>query len=423
MIQINKNIGALKHSATLVINQKVQELRSKNNEVYHFGFGQSPFPVHKSIVKALAHNARRNHYLPTRGLPKLKKSISKFLLKHQNIKIDSNSIFIGPGSKELLYQIIMLLDGIFLIPQASWVSYLPQIKTKGANFRIIPTLQTNNYKLEACQLEEACKSLLNIQKILILNSPNNPSGAVYTDEDLKAIAIICKKYDVVVLSDEIYSQINFKNSFSPSISNYYPKKTIIFGGLSKVFSAGGFRLGFVAIPNYLNEIYMPLTALISETFSCVSAPIQYAAIKAFNYKKRIRNYVFNCKVILNLIANYIYDELTAINVICTKPQGAFYMIIDFEKYRSKLLKYNIRNASQLTSFILDNYNVALLPGVDFYFPDNSLTCRLAIVDFDGRKVFKAYKDLNNIDINFIKKHTPLIFKGLNQIKNFLNSLS
>ncbi len=422
MIEINSNIKALKHSATLVINQKVKNLRSKGQEVYHFGFGQSPFPVHDNIVKALKANAHNNHYLPTQGLPELQKKISRFLQIHQNVKMPSEAIFIGPGSKEFLYQIITLLEGVFFIPQASWVSYLPQVKSKGADYKIIETSFKENYKLEASKLEQECKFKPDIQKTLILNSPNNPTGAVYSESELKSIAAVCKRYDVIVLSDEIYSQVNFSEAYSPSISKYYPERTLVFGGLSKVFSAGGYRLGFVAVPQTLKELYAPLKALVSETFSCVSSPIQYAAITAYEFDEDLQNYVSDCRSILNYIAKHIYTKLTKIGVMCTIPQGAFYMLIDFENYREQLSNLKIFNASDLTDYLLDNYRVALLPGSDFYLSKDSLTCRLATVDFDGGQVYKAFKATTNFEVGFIEQQTPLIFKGLEQIKNFLTAL-
>jgi len=423
MIGVNKNILSLKQSATLVINQKVKELRANGVEVYHFGFGQSPFPIYKTIVKALTKNATCNHYLPTQGLPELQQCIAYFLERYQDVKMPVESIFIGPGSKEFLYQIILLLDGVFFIPQGSWVSYVPQIKSKGATYNILETTIDSNYKLTAAVLERACKSYLNIQKSLILNSPNNPTGAVYNDDELREIAQICKRYNVIVFSDEIYSQINFKETFSPSISRYYPERTIVFGGLSKVFSAGGYRLGFVAVSKTMNQLYLPFKALISETFSCVSAPVQYAAIKAFEFGDDIQNYVSDCTSILNHIAIYIYKQLTAVNIICTKPQGAFYMLVDFKNYRKQLAKLKIYNAAKLTQYLLENYRVALLPGTDFYFPKDSLTCRLATVDFDGAKVYRAFKANKDLNTNFIHNNTPLIYKGLKQIAKFLKSIN
>jgi len=422
MIQLNKYVLGLKQSSTLAINQQVKILRNKGEKIYHFGFGQSPFSVHSAIKKELQRNVDKNHYLPTTGLPILKNSIANFLKENQNLNFEASDIYIGPGSKELLYQIITLLDGMFLLPQGSWVSYLPQIKSKGAQYLVVKTDFKNNYKLQAFELENACMNNPTIQKTLLLNSPNNPTGAVYTKQELQEIAVVCLKYNIIVLSDEIYSQVNFSKEFSPSISIYYPKKTIVFGGMSKVFSAGGYRLGFIALPDGMKEMKIPIQSFFSETFSAVSAPIQYASIMAFNYNDKIKKYVHDCTSILECTANYIYTKLSACKVICTKPQGAFYMLVDFENYRNLLKEKNIFNAKEFSEYLLNNHHIALLPGNDFYFPENTLTMRLATVDFDGDLVYKKYKEVNKIDDIFIKTYMPTVFEGIGALVKFLKGL-
>ena len=422
MLQLNKNITQLKPSATLAINQKVKALRQEGETVYHFGFGQSPFKIHRSITEELKLYVDDNKYLPSAGLPELKESISSFLLNYQGLNFDSDSIFIGPGSKELLFQIIYSLEGMFLIPQGSWVSYLPQIRSKNAEFKIIETEFLNNYKLKATELELSCKNI-NMQKTLILNSPNNPTGAVYNKTELEELAQVCKKHNIIVLSDEIYSQINFFAKYAPSIANYYSERTIVFGGLSKVFSAGGYRLGFSAIPKAMKELYQPLQSFFSETFSAVSSPIQYAAIKAYQMDPDLQNYTRTCSNILKEVGRFVFNKLENINIKCTEPQGAFYMIVDFEKFRSKLKTIGIFNAIDLCHYLLQNYKIALLPGQDFYFDESSLTCRLAFVDFDGEVVYDKYKQNDNlINSSFITTYMPSITDGIDKLETFLSKI-
>ena len=139
-----------------------------------------------------------------------------------------------------------------------------------------------------------------------------------------------------MFSDEIYSQINFSNTHSPSISKYYSERTIVFGGLSKVFSAGGYRLGFMSLPKELKKLSVVYSSLFSETFSCVSSPVQYAALKAYEYSKELQDYVATSAAILNGISSYIYNELSKCAIQCTTPQGSFYMMVGFEKFKSIL---------------------------------------------------------------------------------------
>ncbi len=420
---INQNILSLKQSATLLINEKVKELRINGKEISHFGFGQSPFPIHDSIVAALRENAENNHYLPVAGLEKLREEIVLFLKKHQNIKTTKESIFIGPGSKELLYQSILIFDAEFLIPKGSWVSYIPQIQSKGGTYHILETNFENDFKLTVQNLDTFFKNKEpKKQTVLILNSPNNPTGAIYSKEEYKALAVACRKYNIVVFSDEIYSQINFSESYSPSISAYYPEKTIVFGGLSKVFSAGGYRLGYMMLPNEMQALQNVYKSLFSETFSCVSSPIQFAAIKAFEYHTNLQNYVATSSAILKNISEFIFNELSAIQIECTKSEGAFYMLIGFNNYKAAILKLGVSSSFELANYVLENYDFAMLPGVDFGFEKEELFFRIAFVDFNGKKIMDAFQSNEIMDTVFIQKYAPNVYLGVNKIKEFVLTL-
>jgi len=417
-MRINKNISELKPSATLLINEKVKELREKGEQVTHFGFGQSPFPIHNSIVEELKNNASNNHYLPVNGLRKLREQLSNFLSIHQGIQRDSDQIFIGPGSKELLYQSVLIFEGHFIIPKGSWVSYIPQIKSKGGTYSVLETALEDNFKLTANCLEAYLSESLHSEHILVLNSPNNPTGATYSDVEYESLAAVCRKYKVIVFSDEIYSQINFLNAHSPSISKYYSEGTIVFGGLSKVFSAGGYRLGFMSLPKELKHLSVVYSSLFSETFSCVSSPVQFAALKAYKYSKELQLYVATSAAILNGISSYIYNELSKCAIQCTVPQGSFYMMVGFDNFKTTLKPLKLDTSAKLSHHLLDNYGVALLPGSDFGFKSNELFFRMAFVDFNGEKVMKAFEKVKNIDELFIKENCMSIYKGVQQLIKF-----
>jgi aspartate aminotransferase len=424
MLDINNNISHLKPSATLLINEKIKELRANGEKVVHFGFGQSPFPIHKDIVKKLKNNANCNDYLPTQGLLELREEISNFLFKHQGIKTTCGNIYIGPGSKELLYQTILLINGTYLIPKGSWVSYLPQIKANNKMAIILNTFREDNYKLTSTVLDKYCKKNPSKNKLLILNSPNNPSGAIYSESELECIADVCKKYKIIVLSDEIYTQISFETDYATSISKYYPENTVIFGGLSKVFSAGGYRLGYMVLPQNLQKLNFIYRTLFSETFSAVSSPIQHAAIEAYKYNKDIKINVKAATSILKLIGNYVFDELTKENINCSKPEGGFYVLIDFENFRKEINDLNIKNSTDLANYLLTEYKVALLPGTDFYFNPDEIIFRLAYVDFDGKKALEAVLE-NKVDLDnsFISNYAPNIIMGVQKLIDFVKSLS
>lgn len=422
-MMINQHISKLKPSATLLINEKVKELRKKGQQITHFGFGQSPFPIHNSIVEELKKYATNNHYLPVKGLLALTEQVSEFLLKNQGIDRNAAHIFIGPGSKELLYQSILIFEGEYLIPKGSWVSYIPQLKSKGGSYSIVDTKLKNQFKLTADTLEAYLQQSNQQTHILILNSPNNPTGAVYTENEYKSLAKVCKKYQVIVLSDEIYSQINFKDDYSPSISKFYPEGTLVFGGLSKVFSAGGYRLGFMSLPEELASLSVVYRSLFSETFSCVSSPIQFAGVKAYEYARELKDYVNISSKILQGISSFIFDEFSNNNIQCTKSQGAFYMMIGFETFKEAIQSLNINTSTELAHYLLENYDVALLPGSDFGFQDTELFFRLAFVDFDGENVMNLTQKDTEIDRSYVQENCPSVYRGVHQLIKFTKELT
>ena len=254
MPQINPHIINLKESATLAINQKARKARAKGEDVYHFGFGQSPFPVHKNIQKALCDHASEKDYLPTLGLPALREKISEFYQKEFGYNLDPSCICIGPGSKELIFQALFVLEGSVIIPAPSWVSYGPQVNLRGKHITRILTKFENGYKLCPDELEKTCVSLSEPQKILIIKSPNNPTGAVYSDEEISALVDVCREQNVLVVSDEIYSLIDFSEKRKKGFMHFYPEGTLLTAGLSKSHSAGGYRLGFLASSPQLEPI-------------------------------------------------------------------------------------------------------------------------------------------------------------------------
>ena len=211
-------------------------------------------------------------------------------------------------------------NGEIILSAPSWVSYEPQAIIGRNKVHWIQTSRENNWFPTAKQLEKKIKSIKNKNLILILNSPNNPSGTIC--KNLKDLAAIAKKYDLIVLSDEIYTDLTFCNKYE-SISKYYPEKTFISGGLSKWCGAGGWRVGFFAVPNQLSELLENIKTLASESYSTVNSPAQYAAVEAYEgdfseYKARTLN-------ILRSVGHYFYNNLKSNKVLINQPQVAFYL--------------------------------------------------------------------------------------------------
>lgn len=426
MVDINPQIKLVKESATLAINQKVQQLRSTGKAVCHLGFGQAPFDVAVEIQQSLKLHAGEKNYLPGSGLPVLCQAVANYYQSEFDYAFQAGDVLIGPGSKELLYQLLYLLTGPVLIPAASWVSYGPQVTLLDKQYHIIDTLEKDGYCLQADALEKTCSMLdqangSNQQKILIINSPNNPTGSVYSKETLQALAVVCKKNNVVVISDEIYANINFTNKPHASLAHFFPEGTIVTGGLSKLFSAGGYRLGVCLIPSNMDVLYSAMKIMISETFSCVSGPIQYAAYTAYHDYQTIKPYLMDCVKVHEMAGKYLHGRFTAMGLSCPEPQGAFYLFPNFASYAKPLNALGINTSVEMAEAMLDNAQVAMLPGEDFYRAADELTCRVATTDYNGPSALKAYQNGNDVD-SIISQCMPGLIDGCDRLEKWLKSL-
>ena len=400
----------LEPSSTLKINEISKQLEEKGEKIFKFGFGQSPFQVPDDIINELKNNAHQNEYLPMQGLASLRTSVAKYTSAKKNYNYTPDNVVIGPGSKELMFLLHVAFDGEIILPVPSWVSYAPQAIIGRNKIRMLETKRENDWFPTGHEIEQIILKDQKKNYLLFLNSPNNPSGQ--TCNNLQGISEITKKYNLIVLSDEIYSELNFDKTYQ-SISNFCPEKTIISTGLSKWCGAGGWRLGYFIVPNKLKKIKDTLNILASETFSSVSAPIQYAAIQA--YEGDHKNYIKSSREILKIVGNYVYENLVSNNIIINKPQGGFYLMPEF-------VKANFSSSSEMCNDILRKTGVALLPGSDFGFDRKRMIVRLSFTDFDGKKFMDEYEKNPEINEEIIKRLAPKVVEGVDKLKKWSESL-
>ena len=400
----------LKPSSTLKINEISRKLESKGDKIFKFGFGQSPFQVPIDIVNELKYNAHQNKYLPMQGLEELRKIVAKYSSTKKGYDYSFENVIIGPGSKELMFLLQVLFDGDIILPSPSWVSYAPQAILGRNKIQKIQTSRDNNWFPTGREIEEIILKDKNKNYLLFLNSPNNPSGQIC--KNLEEISEIVKKYNLIILSDEIYSELSFEKDFK-SISNFCPEKTIISTGLSKWCGAGGWRLGYFIVPESLSVLKNSINVLASETFSAVSAPIQYAAIAA--YTNNHSKYIDNSKNILKGVGHYVYENLKSNKVLINKPQGGFYLMPEF-------LNNKFDTSSEMCENILKDTGVALLPGSDFGFDKSKMLARLSFTDFDGQNFMDETKNTKKIDSNLILNFAPKIVEGVEKLKKWSESV-
>ena len=407
---IKNIIKNLKPSATLRINEETKKLESQGKKIFKFGFGQSPFQIPKDIVDELKNNAYQNKYLPMQGLPELRSSISRYVNNKKKYNYKSENVIIGPGTKELMFLLHLLFDGDVILPVPSWVSYAPQAIVGRNKIHWLETTSSNNWFPTAETLEKIISKNKNKNYLQFLNSPKNPSGQICNN--LEEISVVAKKNNLIILSDEIYSELSFKKDFK-SIANYCPEKTIISNGMSKWCGAGGGRLGYFIIPESLNEIKNSLKTLASETFSSVNAPAQYAAIAA--YENNHDEYIDNSKNILKAVGEYVYDNLKSNKVSINKPEGGFYLMPEFSNE-------TFSDSNEMCINLLKHTGISLLPGSVFGFSKKKMTARLSFTDFNGQEFMKNISQSQKIDQNVLLRYAPKIIEGVEKLKNWSESI-
>ena len=364
-------------SPTLAMNETCARLREQGRRIYQLGFGQSPFPIPDSVVEALRANAFRKDYLPVQGLPALRDAVAAYHRRFNHVNATSDDILIGPGSKELIFLLEVAHAADLLLPSPSWVSYAPQAQILGRRVRWLPTRKVDGWRLTAETLQQACRAEGPRRRLLILNDPNNPTGLTFRGGELERLAEVARAHEVVVLSDEIYGELDHSATHH-SIANFYPEGTIISAGLSKWCGAGGWRLGTFCFPSSLRWLLDAMTSVASETYTSVSAPIQYAAVTAYQQSAEIATYVSDVRRILRALGRAASRRLQSAGVDVHAAEGGFYLFPDFgQRVRG------VAGSAEFCDRLLAETGVALLPGSDFGRPPDELTCRVAYVDFDG----------------------------------------
>lgn len=416
---LNLNVRGMGPSATLAINERSAALRAAGRDVFRLGLGQSPFPVPEHVRESLARNAYQKDYLAVKGLPALREAVVDWVQRTEGLSYSPDNVLVGPGTKELMFLIQLVYYGDLVIPSPSWVSYAPQARIIGRHIHWLRTSPRNGLGVEPEALEELCARDPNRPRLLILNTPSNPTGHCYNAEQLKAIAEVLRKYRVLALSDEIYSGTHYSNEHE-SLARYYPEGTIISNGLSKWCGAGGWRLGFFVFPEGLSWLANGMAAVASETFTATSAPIQYAAVDALQDLPEMDQYLRHSRAILAALAGYSYRQLSAAGAELQPARGGFYLFPRFESRRDGLSARGVLDGPSFCERLLEETGVAVLPGNNFGRETREMSLRLAVVDFDGASALREAAR-TAVDDAFVKQHCSRVTTAIDRMSEWAAS--
>lgn len=363
---LSDKLSKITPSMTLAITARAKELKKQGIPVISFGAGEPDFFVHGTIKKAAVEGIEKNYskYTEVEGLYALREAISARLKKENHLSYAPDEIIVSNGAKHSLFTALQALvsDGDeVLIPAPYWVSYSEMAKIAGGDIKIIETKKENNFILQAGELKNAVTPR---SKVLMLNNPSNPTGAVYTKEQLQAVAEICLNEGIYILSDEIYNRFLYDNAVhvsTASLSDEIKDITITINGLSKTYAMPGWRVGYAAANR---QIISAMSAIQGHCVSHTSSISQYAAITALTCEQSfvgdmLKEYQARRKYMMDF-----FDKIEDLSYI--KPQGAFYFFADVSAYYTKKLAgKTISNSLDFAAGLLDNYHVAVIPGIGF----------------------------------------------------------
>lgn len=411
---LDLNVRRTKRSATLAINERSAELQAQGRKIYRLGLGQSPFPVPQFVVEQLKQNAHQKDYLPVAGLKQLREAVSDFHNKRDGRDSNFEDVMIGPGSKELLFLAQLCYGGELIVASPSWVSYQPQASIIGRPTTWVKTTLEDGWRLSAEALRKACEKDPTRPRLLILNYPNNPAGTTLSKERLEAIAEVCREFRILVLSDEIYGEVHHLGKHI-SLSEFYPEGTVISNGLSKWCGAGGWRLGTFLFPKPLHWLREAMCVVASETYTSVSAPIQWAAVSAYRGGKELDLYLSRSRKVLRAVARTSYRQLVAAGLKLPEPEGGFYQFPDASSFRERLLERGIHDSTTLCETLLQEAGVAVLPGSDFGRPREEFTFRMATVNFDGAAAIEKVDEHSGSEEDFVREQCPDLWEALKKL--------
>ncbi|EDV20914.1 uncharacterized protein TRIADDRAFT_60600 [Trichoplax adhaerens] len=318
------------------------------------------------------------------GIEQLRNAIASFHKRYDGLDFSADQIIVAPGSKELLFLTMLVMDADIIVPSPTWTTYLPQSKLAGRKSIILSSRFEDEWRLTPEILDKAInEQCTNANKVLIFCNPDNPTGTSYTEQQLTELSKVLRKHSVIVLSDEIYGRTNYKNAHL-SIAKFYKEGTILMSGLSKWASLGGWRVGYAIYPKELAEVQSAVRSAGSHTYSCTSAPIQYAVADVLQNFEACDTYIYHIKRILEAVSKYCYEQLTSVGVKCIQSTGGFYMLPDFEVIRPGLEKNNITTCQEMCEDLFQKRSVVVMAGGPaFLRPLKELTVRLCYIDFDG----------------------------------------
>ncbi len=363
---ISDKVKNINPSLTLSISAKAKAMKAKGVDIIGFGAGEPDFYTPENIKEKAKSAIDRGYtkYTPVSGIDSLKRAIINRTEKDKGLKYNKNQVIVSPGAKYAISEIILSLINPgeeVIIPSPYWLSYPEMVKLSGGKPVFIKTLEKDGFKVTAGSLDRAVSSKT---RLVILNSPSNPTGAIYSLKELKEIAAIIEKHNIFCLSDEIYDKLTYTGNISESIasvSESVKEKTIVVNGVSKTYAMTGWRIGYALGPE---EIISAASRLQSHTTSNPSSISQYAALEALTGPQ---NAIQKMKGEFKKRRDFMVKRINSISGLSVNmPEGAFYCFVNISSCINRSLgQKTVTGSLSFSEILLDEEKTAVVPGAVF----------------------------------------------------------
>jgi aspartate aminotransferase len=370
-------------SATLAANEILIRRRQAGEPVLPLSFGEAGLPVHPRLRAALAGAAGHNSYGPVAGLPGLREAAAGYWTR-RSLPTGPESVISGPGSKPLLFGLMLAIGADVAVPQPSWVSYAAQAALAGARPHFVPTPAGEGGLCDPASLVRAAEAARAAGRrigAVLVTVPDNPTGRFGDPATVEDLAGVAARYDLVIISDEIYRDLVFDSAAAvASPVDFAPERTVVTTGLSKNLALGGWRIGVARLPDgpLGRALHSQLLGIGSEIWSSASGPVQEAAALAFGEPPELAERIARSRSLHEAVCRAVADRFAAAGVIVPEPQAAFYLYPDFAPWREHLAaRHGVTTGAGLAALLLDRYGVGVLPASAFGEDETVLRVRVA----------------------------------------------
>lgn len=384
----------LRFSHLIQEQQEICAAAGCHEQFYSFGKEESPFPVPDDLRSPLRPGPAIGHLTDPSGLPELKEAVAGFYERQYGMSVTADRVIIGHGVKGLIFPLFTLLMGSVLIPTPGWLGYLPQLRILGKPYYRLYGHHAAQYKIRPQSLYALLKGLVKSQHLLILHNPGDPTGILYTREELGEIATICREYNTLVLANEAYSLLTYDPARFVSMGAIYPEGTFVLNGLSMDRSAGGFRIGTCILPEGIDQtITDAFIKILASVYTASATPLQQAAVSAYLPDPAMDQYLHDTREIHRIMTVHLAlrsQEIPGIRV--TIPDGGFSFMVDLNAMMPDLQAAGIQYSNALAPALIQHpYHIATVTGEAMMAAYSDFYIRFSATDYDGAVALQEYQ--------------------------------